>query len=135
VLTELSAQRVVDDVLTELVEALDQRNLAGVLDLFGTHRPALYGSALGESAVGARELRAFFENLFGRSETVGWTWGEPVVGWQEDVLWYVAAATCRIRGEGRPERVLPYRLSGVLQRHDDGRWRIELFNGAEPSAA
>ena len=130
-MADASARRIVEQVMHDFVERLLARDVEGTLGFF--HDDAvLFGSELGEDAQGIDELRAFFERLFGRPRTYGWTWEAPRTGSSGNVIWFAAPATVEIHGDDGTERSSPYRISGVLVRDDGGRWRFRLFNGAEP---
>jgi ketosteroid isomerase-like protein len=130
----LDPEAIVQEHLRALVEGLRQRNLEGVLSLFD-ERAVLFGSEAGERAIGRAELASFFGRLFAEPRTVGWEWNSLHVGSAGDVSWFVGPAMVVVRTEDGAEQRLPYRLSGVLCRDLDGRWRFAQFNGAEPAGA
>jgi ketosteroid isomerase-like protein len=132
---EASRREIVEDALRQLETHLRRRDVGGTVALFHQDGVA-FGSEEHEHAVGADELRAFLSRLFARPHTYGWSGWEPLLTGGSDVLiWFVAPATVVVRiDQGGDERA-PYRLSGVLERADDGRWLFRLFNGSEPSAS
>jgi uncharacterized protein (TIGR02246 family) len=124
-------EAVIDDLLGRLVASLRARDVQGASRLFEDDA-ALFGSERGESAVGRAALLAFFTRLFERPRTYGWAWERPVAAGTDDVIWFVAPASVVILGNDGSERSGPYRISAVLRRGRDGRWRFTLFSGAEP---
>jgi ketosteroid isomerase-like protein len=131
-MAQTSHHRIVDEALHRLIAELRGRDMEGVLALF--HSDAvLFGSEEGEQAIGAEQLRAFLARLFERPHTYGWAgWNPLLTGGTEDMVWFVAPSTAVIQDDAGHEEDAPYRLSGVLERANDGRWLFRLFNGAEP---
>lgn len=131
-MAQTSHQRIVDEALHRLIAELRRRDVEGAVALF--HGDAvLFGSEEGEQAIGARQLRAFLSRLFERPHTFGWSeWDPLLTGGTEDIVWFIAPSTVVIQDDAGHEQDAPYRLSGVLERADDGRWLFRLFNGAEP---
>jgi ketosteroid isomerase-like protein len=131
-MAQTSHHRIVDEALRRLIAELRRRDVEGVVALF--HSDAvLFGSEGGEQAIGAQELRTFLSGLFERPHTYGWSeWDPLLAGGAEDMVWFVAPSTVVIQDDAGHEEYAPYRLSGVLERADDGRWLFRLFNGAEP---
>lgn len=129
---ELDRIEIVDSALQCLTTELRRRNIDGVLGLF--HDDAvLLGSEEGEQALGISELRAFLVRLFDRPHTYGWAgWDGVLAGGTQDTLWFVAPAMVVVRDDAGGEKASSYRLSGVLERGNDGRWLFRLFNGSEP---
>jgi ketosteroid isomerase-like protein len=84
-------------------------------------------------AHGREGLREFFERIYRRPHTYGWTWDDMTVDGDDGLLWFVAPATVVIRQDDGSETVAPYRLSGVLRRGRDDDWLFALFNGSEPT--
>jgi ketosteroid isomerase-like protein len=117
--------------LSAFVKQLRARDVEGANALFEEHA-VLFGSE-GESAHGREALREFFERIYRRPHTYGWTWDDMIVGGDDGLLWFVAPATVVIRQDDSSETVAPYRLSGVLRRGRDDDWRFALFNGSEPT--
>ena len=129
---QLDPEAIVQEHLRSFVEGLRSRNLEGVLSLFD-EQAVLFGSEVGERAIGPAELASFFARLFAEPGTFGWEWDSLHVGSAGDVSWFVGPAIVVVRAEDGGEQRLPYRLSGVLRRDRDGRWRFAQFNGAEPT--
>ena len=118
--------------LSAFVKQLRARDVEGASALFEEHA-VLFGSEEGESAHGRDGLREFFERIYRRPHTYGWTWDDMTVDGDDGLLWFVAPATVVIRQDDGSETVAPYRLSGVLRRGRDDDWRFALFNGSEPT--
>ena len=106
---------IANSILTRLDGGTRRRDLAGVLDLF-VDDDALFGSDLGEFAVGRADLREFLIAIFAAPVNYGWTWDHPAAGRHRDVVWFVADGQAILEGEGAPPPV-PYRLGGVLGSH------------------
>ena len=126
-------EAIVSSVLSAFVERLRARDIQGALALFEGHA-TLLGSEEGESAHGHAGLREFFERIYRRPHTYGWTWNQITADGQGGVIWFVAPAAVVVRQDDGIEQAAPYRLSGVLRRGSDGDWRFALFNGSEPAA-
>jgi ketosteroid isomerase-like protein len=106
---------------------LAERRLEETLAAFVPDRDAaLYGSEVGEIAVGPEALRRFFESFYARPNGPRFAVGERRASVRGDVAWFTCAASVAI-GEVVAE---PYRLTGVLERRE-GRWLWVLFNGSE----
>ena len=124
----------INAALSAFVERLHARDVDGASALFEEHG-VLFGSEEGESAHGREGLREFFERIYRRPHTYGWTWDDMTVGGDDGVLWFVAPATVVIRRDDGSEIAARYRLSGVLRRGRGDVWRFALFNGSEPTVA
>ena len=101
--------------LSAFVKQLRARDVEGASALFDEHA-VLFGSGEGESAHGREGLREFFERIYRRPHTYGWTWDDMTADGDDGLLWFVAPATVVIRQDDGSETVAPYRLSGVLRR-------------------
>ena len=130
-----------EDEVRAAVDALGAAFRAGdataVLDLFCAHGDVAYvGSEADEVALGRQEVRALLLVLFDREERYSWrTEHVPVaVVCGVGAMAVVAETTLTVHpaGSGAEESV-PYRVSGVLQREDEG-WRWRVCQGAEPAA-
>jgi ketosteroid isomerase-like protein len=122
------------EALGAFITALRARDLDPAVAAFEPDA-VLFGSESTERAVGADELRALLEAILSGPWTIGWEWedGAIVASRAGDVVWFVAPCVARLVSDDG-ERILPYRLSGVLRRGGDGEaWRFALFNGAEPA--
>ncbi|MEP7737088.1 nuclear transport factor 2 family protein [Nocardioides sp. 31GB23] len=139
--TDLPQQphQIVAGALERLSEAFGARDVEAAVDCFSPDG-AVYGDDLGEHAHGAEELRPFLAELFEEAFTITWETGatgetgESGGTWSRrrgDVLWFVSEAEAVLDyPDGLRERVR-FQLSGILSA-TDGRWRFELFNGAQP---
>jgi len=128
-----TAATVADDGLRALVAALSTREPHRLCALF-TKNASLFGSNDTEFAIGADELKRFFEGLCAQPVTFSWQWQVSAAGQDGDVVWFVAPGAAEMTGDdGTVSRIDPFRLSGVL-RHTEQGWRFELFNGSEPTA-
>lgn len=139
--TDLPQQphQIVAGALERLSEAFRVRDVEAAVDCFSPDG-AVYGDDLGEHAHGAEELRPFLAELFEEAFTITWETGATgesgATGgtWSRrrgDVLWFVSEAEAVLDyPDGLSERVR-FQLSGILSA-TEGRWRFELFNGAQP---
>ena len=128
----MNHEEIVNSVMAAFVQRLRRRDVDGSVALF-EEGATLYGSEAGESARGQVEIRAFFERLFLRPHTYGWTWNEMSVEGEGGLVWFVAPASVVVQDNEGAERSAAYRLSGVLRQDTSGGWRFALFNGSEPS--
>lgn len=128
-----TAATVADDALHGLVAALSTREADRLCALF-TKNASLFGSQDTDFAIGADELKRFFDDLCAQPVTFAWQWQVTAAGQDGDVVWFVAPGAAEMTGDdGMVDRIAPYRLSGVLRFAEQG-WRFELFNGSEPTA-
>ena len=126
------ATAIADDALRGLVAAFATHDPDAVLEVF-TAAGAVFGSEVGEEAIGRQELRAFFTGFCEAPDTLSWTWEIRTSGHLGDVVWFAASGTCVVtKPDGRAITVAdPYRISAVLRR-TQGRWLFALFDGSEP---
>jgi uncharacterized protein (TIGR02246 family) len=90
----------------------------------------LVGSEAGEVARGREAIRALLARFHDLPDRYTWDWQRIDVETAGAVAWLFAEGSVVASGaRGRLAR--PYRLSGVLERHD-GVWRWRLFHGSEP---
>jgi len=90
----------------------------------------LVGSEVGEVADTRAGLAAFLEKIYAQPMRVRWEWKTQRVASAGDVAWIFAEGELLAQASKDTIR-RPYRMSGVLERHD-GRWRWRLFHGSEP---
>lgn len=108
-----------------------------VLARFARDGAVIYaGSEAGEVAVGTAALRLLLKDLFARDERYSWRCEEVHIVPCPSGVAVLADATLFVDPmAGTPERSeresFPYRVSGVLEAHDD-EWRWRLCQGAEP---
>ena len=121
-----------EEAVQSLHAALTTEDVQTVLSVF-TDDAALFGSELGEEAVGPEALRAFLTMICERPGTLSWDCTVAAAGIAGDVAWFLAPGRVQVRGSsGEPRTIAePYRLSGVL-RQVDGQWKWALLNGSEP---
>jgi hypothetical protein len=86
----------------------------------------MWGSELGERAVGPEELAELHEAIAASESVLEFHWDELRTHVHDDVAWVNAAGEIAVDGRGRP-----YRLTAVLVQRNDG-WRWHTFNGSEP---
>jgi ketosteroid isomerase-like protein len=118
-----------DQTLDAFVAAIAAPDLAALLAcLAGSSEPAVWGSEVGEAAVGRAELEPFLRRI--ASLEHGYRFDFPDRRWtiRGDVAWVVAPGTV-VAAPGAPP--LPYRLTGVFVREQDG-WKLALWSGTEP---
>lgn len=89
----------------------------------------LIGSAVGETAFGAEQLREFFGRFFAAGRDVEWIWQPPHARREGHLVWFFVDGEVLYGGER-----LPYRASGVLREVEPGAWCWQLFHGSEPSS-
>ena len=125
------------------VDALGAAFLSGdpdtVLEHFASTGDVIYaGSEPGEVAIGKHAIRSLLQALFTRTERYSWRTTALSAGGTPDTLYLVADADLFVHPAapgppaGPPTQQLPYRISGVLEREDDG-WRWRLCHGSEPT--
>jgi hypothetical protein len=127
----------------QLVDQLGAAFLSGdvdvVLALFAEPGEVIYaGSEPGEVAVGKPALKALLDELFARDER--YCWRATSVAAVEDGgrLYVVADSELSVHPVGDGDalgpatEVVPYRVSGVLERQGSG-WRWRLCQGSEPA--
>lgn len=132
-LDEAQVEREVVEAMNRYAERVGDRDLKGVLASFADEADVVVlGSKETTVAVGAHEVRAFFENILSRPETFAWEWDRRVVGASGDVAWVFAQGQVVIQGPGGVVRA-PYRMTGVLQRRGNG-WMWLQYHGSEPAA-
>ena len=124
---------IVDDVLRRIAGHVERRDLDAAVALF--HEDGLLvGSESWEWAEGVATIEEHLALLFARPQTYTWRDWEPLVtGTVGAVIWFISQATL-VERDGAEEHLIPYRLSGVLERVADGPWLLRLFNGSEPVA-
>ena len=116
-------------VLNRLNEATARRDVAGVLELFGTdHDILLMGSEADEVAVGPSELKAFLERAFASQPAAyRFEWRSHSVSGAGSVCWVTINASIHTNG-----MVVPYRVTAVLEKRDN-RWFLMQYHGSEPA--
>ncbi len=97
------------------------------------------GSEAGEVAVGRAALRSLLVEVLGREERYSWRAGAVHEVRAADTVHVVAEAELTVHvpdgDRWRPEELLAYRVSGVLERPpgSDGSWRWRSCTGSEPA--
>ena len=132
--TDASGTRqAMQDVLERLSQGFAGRDLRQVLELFAPDPEIVFiGSEADELAIGPARLRALLEALFARPETYRWHWRRLHVAVAGELAWLTTEATLLV--EGNEQLELPYRITLVLRRRDDG-WLIVQYHGSEPATA
>jgi len=125
-----TARRDIESALERLNALMGAKDI-GVVNAFDDEADVLLvGSEVDEVVQGKAALKAFFETLFAKPVTIGWDWVRIDTGALGSVLWFFAEGYAVLDTAGEIER-RPYRLSGVLVRHDGAlHWR--QFHGSEP---
>ena len=123
-------------VVDGLGAAFATGDVEGVLARFVPDGDMIYaGSEAGEVAVGAAALRLLLEGLFARDERYSWRCDEVHVAAGSAGFAVLADATLFVDPvSGADRESFPYRVSGVLEAHDDD-WRWRFCQGAEPVPA
>lgn len=112
---------------SKLVSTWDPR----VLEEFAQEDDILLaGSETGEVVIGGQEVEAFFRRIFARAEYYSWEWDHIETSHTGDVAWFLADGRV-ILSTGDDQRRLPYKISGVLERHGQ-LWRWRQYHGSEP---
>jgi ketosteroid isomerase-like protein len=123
--TERDIFAAVDAYLDHLAE----RRLDDALACFAPDPDAaLYGSEVGEVAIGPDALRAFLQKLLARPFGPRFTLAQRTASIAGDVAWFTAEAEIEVGSI----RLAHYRLTGVLEKRGD-HWLWLLFNGSEPA--
>jgi SnoaL-like domain len=104
--------------------ATDTRDLAAFAALWAVDPTiTMWGSDLGERAVGIDEVRALGEAVMTSADELRFVWEDVDVYERGYVAWVNASGT--LNGE------TPYRATAVLVRTPIG-WRFHTFNGSIP---
>ncbi|MEJ2601482.1 MAG: nuclear transport factor 2 family protein [Anaerolineales bacterium] len=90
----------------------------------------LVGSETGEVALGRQALEAFFRRVFAREAVFSWEWDRIEVSHVGNLAWFFADGWV-ILSTAREQRRAPYRISGVLEHHDEC-WLWRQYHGSEP---
>jgi ketosteroid isomerase-like protein len=125
-----------EDEVRAAVDALGAAFLAGdasgALEMFCAHGDVAYaGPAPDEVATGRPDVHALLLDLFDRDERRSWRTEHVSVAVVCGVgaMAVVAETTLTVQPPGSaPPRSAPSRVSGVLQREDEG-WRWRVFSG------
>ena len=130
---EQASAEVVDGVLKKLVDRLQSRDVAQIMNLF-TKDALLFGSEAGEVAQGTEELQAFFTTIFEQRTKISWTWDSLFTRKIGESIWFVGPAMLHLNDGSGHDVDYPYRLSGVLLRGTTEPWVFTMFNGSEPAS-
>lgn len=118
--------------LEALTEAMRRRDLEAAVALF-LDDCVLYGSEEGEFGLGKEGVRRFFERLYERPQTYGWTDWEPTcTGRVGEAIWFISPCAVEMIGDDGSVARLPYRLSLLLEKDDEGSYGFRFVNGSQP---
>lgn len=127
-----SDDEIVGRHLSSLTGAMRRRDLEGAVSLF-LDDCVLYGSEEAEFGLGKAGVRHFFERLFARPRTYGWTDFEPAcTGRVGEAIWFIATCVVEIVGDDESLERLPYRLNVLLEPDGSGSYGFRLVNGSQP---
>lgn len=118
------------EVLERFIELVSTQNLQVLAKFAPDDDVLLIGSELGEVAAGRDELATFFARIFARETTFSWGWDRIEASHAGNLAWFFAEGRV-ILSITKEQRKSPYRISGVLERHD-GRWLWRQYHGSEP---
>ena len=118
-----------DAALDSLIWAIAVRDLSATLAcLTAKHDPAVWGSEVGEAAVGLVGITAFFRRVYDRPAPFRFNFPERSWTVHEDVAWLTAEGSVV---EPSAEDAKGYRLTAVFV-HEQDAWKLALWSGAEP---
>jgi len=108
--------------------ATETRDLDAFMDVWLVDEPSvtMWGSDLGERAVGHEAIRALGEQIVTAKEELRFVWDELQIHERGQLAWVNASGAIEVDGTRRP-----YRLTAVLERTFAG-WRWHTFNGSIP---
>jgi len=115
--------------MTRLNTMLSQHDLT-IVGEFATDDTLLLGSDAGELAQGHAELSAFFDELLSSPTTLSWNWHQVSVSALGTLAWLYADGKLVVH-DGKGERQVPYRITGVLEKRQE-KWLWRQFHGSEP---
>lgn len=122
-----------EDAIREALERLCRRIAErdpALLDEFADPESLLLaGSDPDEFFTTAGAAKAQLEAILALPAAIRFAWDEVAIRRSGAVGWLLARGRCAVGPEGGPVEIIPYRLSGVLER-TGGRWRWQLFHGA-----
>jgi hypothetical protein len=130
----LAGEQVEREVLAALQRLnafVSGKDMAFLSEFAPTADIRLVGSEGHEIAEGPEQIRAFLKKLFALPITISWDWQTRAVSSSGSIAWVFASGEAVI-SSGNDEKRLPYRMTGVLERHGD-RWLWRLFHGSEPA--
>ena len=120
-----------EDVLAAvdfLFDCIADRRLEDTLAAFSpADDAAIYGSEVGEVAVGQTALWRFFETLYRMPDGFRFALSSRRISVRADVAWFTADAEVTVAGKV----YAPYRITGILEKRE-GRWLWVLYSGSEP---
>ena len=128
-----------DEILTvfeRLIGALtQQRDADAAIALFaGDEDIAFWGSREDEFALGPTAVVNLLRTITGSTVQLQPSFPQRRVTVAGEAAWVNAVGEMRARTPGTPLQVIPYRITGIFVRRDDG-WRWHTFSGSQPNPA
>jgi hypothetical protein len=125
------------EVRSQVRQALERFNelvATKNLQVLGEFTPGdevlLIGSEAGEVASGRHAPEAFFKRVFAREAAFSWEWDRIDVSHAGNLAWFFPEGKVLL-SSAKVQRRMPYRITGVLERHGE-RWLWRQYHGSEP---
>jgi len=127
------AESEIQEVLDEVAEAFENRDLHKMISLFSTsNETVVIGTGADEKKIGVEEIKSLFKRDWAQSEASSIVYNWKSITVEEHVAWASTEATFYAR-IGTREMHIPTRMTIVMKKVS-GKWLIVQWHSSIPAA-